>query len=457
MFQKKKFQKKFYSTKFEPPKKEVKEKKLSENIQKFLAKKEIEEREQKMMADQKRLELLAKRDTKAKNKINKMLKVIKSANKSVLDDAVDNADTAVTLQGPDQPDEDDYGYVSQEASHFYKNLMDKYKTQPEDKIKGLKGQKALSKDEMRNMKARVTAAINREKEEENQPHRRQRQPKSHGSSTETTKTADSSSKYAKYDKYPGPGPSEEKPKPKPKPKRPPAPIMDFNQLLKLAEQKQFEPIEVTVPTVKKGPERLMTEKEKIEYEERRAFTEAKDKRHKLGEKGITKPIGKPIDSHQIKNGGNGRIPKLSQSGQSKSTSSKSVPDRTKFSSTSREILESKNKLKTILSANDRDKGRDNPQKKAPSASSSKLPPNQSTNSNKGRQFPPADVKTKTLPPANGKARQFPPADVKTRQFPPSDVRSREFPPQDLKRGKPLTSKNIQSKKSNFFCLNFFMK
>lgn len=404
----------------------------------------MEEREQKMMADQKRLELLSKRDNKAKNKINKMLKVIKSANKSVLDDAVDNADTALTLQGPDQPDEDDYGYVSQEASHFYKNLMDKYKAQPEQKIKGLKGQKALSKDEMRNMKARVTAAINREKEEENLPHRRQRQPKSQGSSTEMSKSGDSSTKYEKY-----PGPSDEKSKPKPKPKRPPPPIMDFNQLLKLAEQKQFEPIEVTVPVVKKGPERLMTTKEKLEYEERRAFTEAKDKRQRLGEKAPGKSVAVKPDS-QIKNGTNGRIPKLS------APTSKSVPEKTKFSSTSREILESKNKLKTILSSNG---GRDvQQQKKTPSASTSKLPSNQQTNSSKGRQFPPADVKTKTAPPTvNGKTRQFPPADVKTRQFPPADVRTREFPPQDLKRGKPLSSKNIQSKKSKFyFCLNFFL-
>lgn len=414
----------------------MKEKKLSENIQKFLAKKELEEREQKMIADQKRLELLSKRDSKAKNKINKMLKVIKSANKSVLDDAVDNQDTSVTLQGPDQPDEDDYGYVSQEASHFYKNLMDKYKSQPEEKIKGLKGQKALSRDEMKNMKARVTAAINREKEEENQPHRRQRQPKSHGS-TETSKTVDSSSKYDKYS-----GPSDEKPKVKPKPKRPPPPIMDFNQLLKLAEQKQFEPIEVTVPVVKKGPERLMTTKEKIEFEERRAFTEAKEKRHRLGEKAPGKPISKTVVS-------NGKIPKLPPA-----KSNKTVPDRPKLSSTSREVLESKNKLKTILSLNDRDKGRDVPQQKTPSASTSKVPANQSTNSSKGRQFPPADVKTRNLPPANGKTRQFPPADVKPRQFPPPDVRSREFPPQDLKRGKPLTSKNIQSKKSIFF--SFFL-
>lgn len=65
-----------------------------------------------------------------------MLKVTKSANKSVLDDAVDNNNTAYTLEGPLQPDEDDYGYVSQEASQYYKTLMDKYGNDPiEDKKK----------------------------------------------------------------------------------------------------------------------------------------------------------------------------------------------------------------------------------------------------------------------------------------------------------------------------------
>jgi len=61
-----------------------------------------------------------------------MLKVIKSANKSVLEDAIDNENTAITLQGPEQPDEDDYGYVSQEASALYRQIMDKYKSMPED-------------------------------------------------------------------------------------------------------------------------------------------------------------------------------------------------------------------------------------------------------------------------------------------------------------------------------------
>lgn len=56
-----------------------------------------------------------------------MLKVTKSANKSVLDDAINTEHTAVTMQGPDQPDQDDYGYVSTEANAFYQKYIEKVK------------------------------------------------------------------------------------------------------------------------------------------------------------------------------------------------------------------------------------------------------------------------------------------------------------------------------------------
>lgn len=61
-----------------------------------------------------------------------MLKRTKSANQSVLEEAVDNTHTAVTRAGPEQPDEDDYGYVSQEASALYEKMMEKYSQMPEE-------------------------------------------------------------------------------------------------------------------------------------------------------------------------------------------------------------------------------------------------------------------------------------------------------------------------------------
>ena len=69
---------------------------------------------------------------KALRKIQKTLKVIKSANKSVLADAIDKDHTAVTLQGPDQPDQDDYGYESQEAAALYEKMMQKYSKLPDE-------------------------------------------------------------------------------------------------------------------------------------------------------------------------------------------------------------------------------------------------------------------------------------------------------------------------------------
>ncbi|VEN34570.1 unnamed protein product [Callosobruchus maculatus] len=102
----------YYSTKFEPPKKESKKPNLlSENIKKFLARKEEEEKAKAEEERKRKEELLALRsqDKKATRRVNVMLKRTKSANQSVIDDAVDNDNTAVTLAGPMQPDEDDYG------------------------------------------------------------------------------------------------------------------------------------------------------------------------------------------------------------------------------------------------------------------------------------------------------------------------------------------------------------
>lgn len=105
---------------------------MSANIQKFLAKKDEEEKQKKIEAQKKRDELLAMRDPKALRKIQKTLKVIKSANKSVLADAIDRDNTAVTREGPEQPDQDDYGYESQEAAALYEKMMEKYSKIPDE-------------------------------------------------------------------------------------------------------------------------------------------------------------------------------------------------------------------------------------------------------------------------------------------------------------------------------------
>lgn len=473
----------YYPAKFAPPKKESKEKKLSANIQKFLAKKEQEEREKAEEARRKREELMAKRDPKAKRKIEKMLKVIKSANKSVLDDAIDTQDTAVTLQGPEQPDEDDYGYTSNVASALYQQLMDKYKATPEEK-KFKDGEKrTMSKEDMARAKARVKEALNKVQEEENAPRSRKRKDATGGEGSTREETVGSGKKLVGPDRY---DPEEERKKEaeakakeeaaKKKARRPQGPPPpDFATLLKLAEQKQLEPVKIETPLdalekKKKEPERLMTKKEKKEYEERMAYLEEKKIRDrirndpKLSEKekqiklarydamksGKAPPAPTAVAAAKPANvmAPNGRIPKLN-SGTDKpaaaaattTTSSVSKPTVKPATSTSRPderrpapskpVDPSKSKLEAALTSKKPSStpSKPSPASAAPSSSASKKPI--STASGKAG----AAAAPKATPPAgataNGqpKSRPFPPADVqRTRQFPPLDVQQRKRPP-----------------------------
>jgi len=67
---------------------------------------------------------------------------------------------------------------------------------------------------------------------------------------------------------------------KPKIRKPMPPPMDFNQLLKLAEQKKSEPLEVTQKkaVVESDTDRLMTKKQKREYEEEMARRQRRQER-----------------------------------------------------------------------------------------------------------------------------------------------------------------------------------
>ncbi|XP_035784623.1 protein SPT2 homolog [Anopheles albimanus] len=278
----------YYSTKFAPPKKESKEKKLSDNIKKFLAKKEEEEREKALEARRKADELMAKRDTKAKRKIEKMLKVIKSANKSVLSDAGGKLDSGE----PEQPDEDDYGYTSNVASHFYQQLMDKYKNNQEEKKFKDAEKRSMTKEDLAVTKARVKDAIIRQTKNELTP----RQRKAEGRTGIGCEGDNEGRRRFSGDPY---DPVEERRQAEQakaataaEDKRrnaarklggPPPP--DFATLLKLAEQKQHEPIKVEIMVEKKKqePERLMTKKEKKEHEARVAFLEMKRLRDRIKE------------------------------------------------------------------------------------------------------------------------------------------------------------------------------
>lgn len=264
---------------------------LSENIKKFLAKRDEEERQKQLDRQRKAEELMSKRDTKAKRKIEKMLKVIKSANKSVLDDATDAQDTeAGTIE------QDDYGYSSTVASQFYDKLMDKYKSTPEEPTK-YKFQEAskrtMSKDDIARAKARVKDALLRQQEEENAPRSRKR---TSGAGTSTGPVRAGPDPYDPVEeKRRREEESVDKASKKPLPGAPKAATVvrrqnaprpeGFAELLKLAEKKQHEPIVVRPEKKRDGnePERLMTKREKKEYEERQAFEKMKRMRDRIEE------------------------------------------------------------------------------------------------------------------------------------------------------------------------------
>uniref|UniRef100_A0A182MDR1 Protein SPT2 homolog n=1 Tax=Anopheles culicifacies TaxID=139723 RepID=A0A182MDR1_9DIPT len=268
-----------------PPTKVAPEKKvLSENIKKFLAKKEEEERQAAAEKHLKAQELMAKRGGKGKKKIEKMLKVIKSANKSVLDDANDAQESALGTESL----EDDYGYTSAVASQYYEKMMDKYKNTPTESMFTEAKKRCMSSEELARAKARVKNAIVKEQEEQHGPRsRKSRTSKADGSDERyTSSPAVSTALETK------PPPKREDPKQakssvneerKPvvrKPNVPPPP--NFSTLLKIAETKQFEPIKLEVSAAKKREEdRPLTSKEKKEYEERKAFMEMKRLRDKV--------------------------------------------------------------------------------------------------------------------------------------------------------------------------------
>lgn len=275
---------KCYRTSFSPPKKENKNKSLSVNIQKFLARKEEEEKLKVLEAKKKKEELLALRsqDNKAKKRVGAMLKRTKSANKSAIEDAVDDDNTAVTINGPSQPDEDDYGYVSQEASAYYNKLMDKYNSTPAEEPLYSQSKKVVHRD-LNRTKDRVRMALLKEEEEEMMPHKRRRRSKSKREEDPGDATLDYS--HSDMRDFEGEDDAEMPPPPPPKPKvkKMAPPPMDFRDLLKLAEKKQFEPIKIEP---KKKPEeedaRPMTKKQKAEYMKELEWRRRKEEAAKAG-------------------------------------------------------------------------------------------------------------------------------------------------------------------------------
>ncbi|XP_026837216.1 protein SPT2 homolog isoform X2 [Drosophila erecta] len=427
---------KYYSTKYAPPKKESKEsKQLSNNIQKFLQKKEAEEAKKKREERQKLNDLLAKRDEKSKNKIRKMLKVTKSANKSVLEDAKDY-DKSIDGHEAGEGQGDDYGYVSTEANAFYEKYIEKVRDVQEDK--GFAPSRPQSLRDLSGTKERVKAAITREREEA-RSHTRQRSststiPSSATKSKEASVARSYSTSKTLYD--PNAEKREEERKKRQeeeqrraKVKRPAQPPpMDFQALLRLAEKKQHEPVVFEVQK-KKEPERLLSAREKREMEERQRQAEQRAQRLKMRESEGKEGISKSIPPNRMES--NGRIPKLNQAKPanppSESFKKPTTPQPTKSSSSSTSLSSSNSHSSTSRSSASSVKpatktvplnARPAPTASAvgkPSPSSSKATvgktrPISSSDAQRSegvRQFPPADVKRrKTVEPPGSKRRIY---------------------------------------------------
>jgi len=424
-----------YQTKFTPPKKQSKQSRtLSENIKKYKARREEEERQKALEERRKKENLLSLRDQKTQNRINKHLKVCKAANKSVIEDAIDNENTAITIAGPSQPDEDDYGYESQTASALYNQFMSKYNSLPPEKPIFSPNEPRTVKD-IASTKDRVKQALKQQELEESNGHRKKRK-----SSALNVKEAEVDEKVEKTNKEVKEKVKEDKDeKPKVKRKSLPPP-MGFADLLKLAAVKQHEPVVIEVKP-KIDNERPMTKRQKMEYIQEKERKEQREKKDLEANKKTSIVSNKP-DKTQLN-----KIPKASEKSViSNSTSNKSISKVTTTiskqitdksndkhnieksnskRSPKNELLEERKKLEAerkqleeIRRSLEEEKRKlaqsKNKMENMKSQPSNKLSPTKSINKQvsskdiKPRQFPPSDIK---LPLANTKSKQFPPSYV----------------------------------------------
>ena len=138
-------------------KREPKQKKLSENVKKFLERREQEEKEQKRKEREKTKNLLELRQENKESikAARRMLLMTKSANKAVVSEAINIRDTADTLAGRNQCDEDDYGYESSMAKKLYDNLMNKYEATHEDPMAKFMRPRDKERKDLGSTKSRV--------------------------------------------------------------------------------------------------------------------------------------------------------------------------------------------------------------------------------------------------------------------------------------------------------------
>ena len=395
---------------------------MSAGIQKFLEQKQKEDEDKAEMARRRKMDLVSKRDPKVQRKIEKSLKTIKSSRKFHTADRSMDENEAISLQNL-QPDEDDYGYTSNISDEIHRKLMEKYKNLPEEKkfSSGSGKHKAMTKEEIQRTKDRVKNALTTNEDDQ---HFRQ------GPHHRTSKIKSEKEVHKPF--------TPEKKPDKPKPIFRSAPIVDFQQLLKLAEQKQHEDITIEI-AAKKEPERLLTSKEKREQEELDAMKRARTKPNRIPKLSAIPKVGESLKQDRNNNDKKFAVPA------GKPNLTQKIPDRMKKAGSNESKL--RDALQKNGTAPPRPSTSSSSNHKVPIASSSlkagntsgkvqtksiangKPPPRPSTSSRepeKPRDFPPKDLM---------RSREFPPKDLmRGREFPPKDLmRPREFPPRDPKR------------------------
>lgn len=147
---------------------------------------------------------------------------------------------------------------------------------------------------------------------------------------------------------------EEKPKHK---KRPPPPPMDFNELLKIAEKKQHEPIVIDIKPKTDEPERLRTRKQMIEYAKEKEWRERKE-RTKDGSI-INKEGSTTTSSKSSKSGNANNINKISKSSEKLTDSSLSNKSSIKTATGMQPTLSKKNIEKSNENKSIENKSNDN--------------------------------------------------------------------------------------------------
>ncbi|XP_014664244.1 PREDICTED: protein SPT2 homolog [Priapulus caudatus] len=289
---------KYFNSKVPPPKKDPKSKVQPNAIKAFMARKEEEERKKETLAHQKKEELLAARQVAG------TARKARSMATRTKDNLKDNSN--LTLGKRETQNYED-------ARRKFQDKVDRLKNERlnliETEVKGGIQPSAVSTKRERNEDSSC-----RSSDKKSRSNKKECAPPSKTSSSHKRKPEGASGKSRSSAN--GDAERHESLAPKREIKRaraPPPPAMDFADLLRLAEQKQKQPVmemptHIEVEVERRSPERLLTKREK---EKMQASADRKRKSHQ--------PASQP-DAKQPRQESSSRISERKRSGQEKPSS-----------------------------------------------------------------------------------------------------------------------------------------